>query len=526
MIETSPADALAQATCPLSDENVSLYRFPGADVKVRCRGRPELMLIIPASGPEYWVFEPRGPTDSPPQRLGFLKELSVQTAKQRAKALATGSPSVKRLVRPSTKPATVLEKAAQRQPFDAKAWLAAAIQEIRRDDAEILRMPGIEPYVRCKGFPRLQLVVPLKEPEYWLLHLTAYPNKPKICLGTLHELDIVRAVALARRLTRKPRRTADDGPTLGRFLKTYWRRHHQQLKPSTRMSYQSRIRRLDEAFGDLPLTWISRRAVRSWHSEYSTRSPGSADEAKVVLRSVINLAKKWEVIDPAHPNPCDGIPRNRPGIGNRSLSPDELSSLGKVLKVDEQDQRYRNHALRLRFALFSGLRPGEARTLVWSSVVYVDGKPSHLQLPDGKTGPRRIDLNDEAIAILQTQPRMGNGAPVFPSPRGPWVCDQKATAHAWRRAADMAGLPQESCQYWLRHTFGSNAMLTGSTYLETSALLGHSDPTTTRRYLHVPTKATVAAGERIGERIADWLGLPDWLDELEQRRDGTENPKR
>lgn len=186
--------------------------------------------------------------------------------------------------------------------------------------------------------------------------------------------------------------------------------------------------------------------------------------------------------------------------------------LGAALDEEELDLRYRTHARRVRFALYCGGRPGEIRTLRWSSVIFADGHPSHIQLSKSKTGPRRIELNDLAIGILNAIGRGANRSLVFPSHINPGKpSSEQAAAAFWCRVAGKAGLPKESQQYWLRHTFGSNAILDGATVMETCAMLGHTKPSTTRRYIHVPTKTTIEAGNRIGTRIASWMGLPRGL---------------
>jgi integrase len=371
---------------------------------------------------------------------------------------------------------------------------------------------GSTTQVRVAGITQLILVSPSGQPCYWRLELPWLAGGKSITLGEVIRLPPSLAKPLAQKLLQGPRKTHQDGLTLKQLLWIYKRFHVIHLARGSQLSIGSYSRRLAEAFGDEPVAWITGPAVRKWHAEYSRRSPGAADEARFLLRTLINCAKDWDLLPADHPNPCAGIRRNRRGAGHRSFSPDELRALGIALDNDERSVRYISQARRVRFMLFTGGRPGEIRTLHWEHVIFDSGVPSHLQIPKSKTGPRRIELNKAAREILlaQKSATTNSTGAVFPI-HAHWrrhYSEQQAKDY-WSRLSKLAGLPNDSRQYWLRHSFGTSSILAGGSLSATGALLGHVRPSTTQRYLHLPEEHVIAAGLRIGNRIADWMGIPD-----------------
>lgn len=365
--------------------------------------------------------------------------------------------------------------------------------------------------VRVAGLNQLILITPTGQPPYWLLEIPWLGAGKSISLGEVAHLLPSAAKQLARRLLKGPTRSPDDGLTLKQFLWLYKRIHVVRLAKSSQMTIRSYSKRLMEAFGNEPLLWINGAAVREWHAQYSRKSPGAADEAKALLRAVLNCAKDWDLLPHDHPNPCSGIRRNKRNKPHQSLGPEQLQALGAELKRDESSMNYRTHARRTLLMLYVGARPGEIRTLRWENVIFADGVPSHIQLHRSKVGPRRIDLSQQACQILLTQKFATGGSygavfPLTPRSRKPYSEDQ--AKNYWTRLSKQAGLPKEARQYWLRHTLGTNSLLAGGSLATTGAILGHKRPSTTQRYLHVPSGYVIAAGIRIGRRISAWMGLP------------------
>jgi integrase len=118
---------------------------------------------------------------------------------------------------------------------------------------------------------------------------------------------------------------------------------------------------------------------------------------------MLNLAEEWGLREDGS-NPCRHVKRYREQRRERYLSRDELQRLGAAL-IDSQNERIETpFALAaIGLLLLTGARLTEILTLRWN---YVDLEKAVLRLADSKTGAKTIYLNDAAIKLLRTIPRM------------------------------------------------------------------------------------------------------------------------
>lgn len=159
----------------------------------------------------------------------------------------------------------------------------------------------------------------------------------------------------------------------------------------------------------------------------------------------------------------------------------------------------------LVFLRFSGARPGEAREMFWSQVLWnleVIVQDSHKT--SGTTDdPRRIYFNDVIVKLLlwikkhHADPRY-----VFVNSHGqPWTIG--SITHYLRGVRSRAGLPNDLKAHGLRHTF-CTAAITNNVDLKTVAeLAGHATVRTTELYLHLLNKKkwmNDAANRAVGRR--------------------------
>jgi len=147
-----------------------------------------------------------------------------------------------------------------------------------------------------------------------------------------------------------------------------------------------------------------------------------------------------------------------------------------------------------RLLILTGCRLGEIRTLKWE---YIKGK--HIELPDSKTGYKRLPINNEVIAILGTIPKQENNEYVIcGSVEGQPVINLQKS---WRRIRAKAGLDDVRI-HDLRHTFASHAVMGGTPLAIVSKLLGHSQISTTMRYAHLADKELLEASNFIGRAVS------------------------
>ena len=110
---------------------------------------------------------------------------------------------------------------------------------------------------------------------------------------------------------------------------------------------------------------------------------------------MFNLSEVWG-LRPDGSNPCRHVPKYREMKRERFLSSAELRRLGATLaqvEADGSESRFVVAAFRL--LILTGCRLGEIQTLRWE---YITAKG--MELPDTKTGARRIPLPEAARAVL------------------------------------------------------------------------------------------------------------------------------
>ena len=194
---------------------------------------------------------------------------------------------------------------------------------------------------------------------------------------------------------------------------------------------------------------------------------------------------------PEGTNPCAGIKRYRRQGRERFLSTAEFRRLGEVLARHEADHTQAVAIIRL--LLLTGCRKGEVITLKWR--FYREGK---LFLPDSKTGPRTVWLSSAAREILDRVPR--KSVWVFPSARTNGCLTAATIGWVWRRVRAEAGLSDVRL-HDLRHSYASIALAQGETVLTIGRLLGHCDPETTLKYIHLADSTVREAVDVVGAAL-------------------------
>ena len=231
---------------------------------------------------------------------------------------------------------------------------------------------------------------------------------------------------------------------------------------------------------------------------------GIADRTYSTLRATFNWA-----IDKGHfagPNPCAKVERKlRPAV-ERFLSESQAQDLIAALDALEAGATIseRQGAV-YRLLLLTGARRNEIAGLRWTEV---DFDRRRLVLPPsrtkagGRTGDRRISLNDMAFGILhRLYKTRGRSQFVFPAAKGD---NGYATSESkiWRDKV----LPKAKLEgvriHDLRHSFASFALADGASLPMIGKALGHANSRATERYAHLSDDPVRALAERIGERFS------------------------
>lgn len=257
-----------------------------------------------------------------------------------------------------------------------------------------------------------------------------------------------------------------------RYMEDYSRIHKKSWKEDQRRVDD----RLLPAFGKRTITSITRAEIIKFHQRMGTeRGPYEANRLLALLSTMIEYAKRIELIPFEHSNPCRLIEKfketSREVFLNRET---ELPRLLDALELEPNT--YVKSAIMLY--LLTGMRKSELLTARWE---WVDFDRKELRLPDTKGGkPHVVPLVNEAIEILRGLPRQAENPHIFPSPTHHGKRFWNIDPH-WRRIRAAAGLDHIHL-HDLRRSLGSWMAEDGVSLQIIGKVLGHADINTTKIY--------------------------------------------
>jgi len=337
----------------------------------------------------------------------------------------------------------------------------------------------------------------------WFVRLRHRDVQRRITLGSTNDLDAVLARSQARRLLKEvaldglPKRVVVKAtPTMEDFVETYWPDLERGWKASTAARNLNAWRlQLAAHFGACRVADITRADVVRWRDGCAGEDEAKFNRAVPVLAGLLKYAEALHLRRKGS-NPCNGISRYKRPAKERYLTPLEYRRMGKELAEDEA--AFPGEVAIVRLLLYTGARVSEIRDLRWEWV-----KPPRLVLPDSKTGPKIIWLNNQALAILEAVPRREDCPFVFSNRKG----NKPMTLCNWwppfrRRCA----LPDVRI-HDLRHSFASAAIMDNVPLATIGKLLGHLLPETTAKYAHLADEVIADAAQRVSGSLAGAIGL-------------------
>ncbi|MBR9653557.1 site-specific integrase [Thalassovita aquimarina] len=291
-------------------------------------------------------------------------------------------------------------------------------------------------------------------------------------------------------------------PTVAALCERFFDSHaKERCKPSTQKEYRRAIDLfIVPALGSFKVVDVERKDIADLHHKFRGK-PYQANRTLGVLSKMFNLAEVWG-LRPDGSNPCRHVPKYREIKRERYLSQHELQRLGQVLADVEQEGSETPFVVAaFRLLILTGCRLGEIQTLKWEYIT-----PHGMELPDSKTGARRIPLPQPARDVLANLPR---------TPGNPYVIEGKLPRkyatdlqHPWRRIRERAGLHNVRI-HDLRHTYASNAVSSGMPIQMVGRLLGHTQLQTTMRYAHLADDPVRRAAEENAQRLGMSLNIPE-----------------
>lgn len=208
-------------------------------------------------------------------------------------------------------------------------------------------------------------------------------------------------------------------------------------------------------------------------------------------------------------NPARGVSRYKTRKLERFLSNSELTRLGDTLNKAEKAGVNKTAIAAIRMLLLTGARKGEILTLKWD---WVDFETGYLNLPDSKTGAKRIPLGAPALQLLSARKRESDY--VFPSSddrEKHFVGLQKI----WVKLRKQAALDDVRL-HDLRHSFASVGVASGHSLYMIGKILGHKQSRTTEIYAHFQDDPLKMVTDQTAQKLADAIGLVHLKDEKQQ----------
>lgn len=287
-------------------------------------------------------------------------------------------------------------------------------------------------------------------------------------------------------------------PTIDALCERFMKDHvAHACKASTQKEYRRNVDLfIKPAIGKFKIQDISRPDISKFHQSLKD-TPYQANRALGVLSKLFNLAEEWG-LRPDGSNPCRHVKKFKEEKRERYLSNGELTRLGQALTKGEQEGIESPYVVAaLRLLILTGCRLGEIQTLKWE---YIQG--NQLNLPDSKTGAKKVYLGESALAVLSNIDRVDeNPYVIVGNKEGQHVTDMQKP---WRRIRKEAKL-EDVRIHDLRHTFASGAVSMGESLPMIGKLLGHTQVQTTARYAHLADDPVHHAAERVSGAIAEAL---------------------
>src|SRR6185437_618348 len=209
----------------------------------------------------------------------------------------------------------------------------------------------------------------------------------------------------------KKRQDARAVPQLGHFVRERYLPFVQTYKTSWQTDETVLRIHILPKFGTLALDEITTDAIsqlinRMREDGYAS---GTMNRVIVIMRYMFNLARKWKVPGGAD-NPASGLSAGPDVQRNRFLTEYEAENLVRSIHIDENQTAARA----IMLLLLTGGRRNEITFAKWE---YIDWKNRTLLVPKSKSGRARvIALNQSAIALLTSTPRIDGNPYIFPSP--------------------------------------------------------------------------------------------------------------
>ena len=273
--------------------------------------------------------------------------------------------------------------------------------------------------------------------------------------------------------------------------------------------------------GDRDYRTVKRTHIAELHASMKDR-PGAANNMVMVCASLFTrIINDWELA-PDMRNPAHGVKLYPMRQRERFLTPEERQRLRAYVQAGLKAPRNRRGHLKIQsvwaieLLALTGRRKSEILGLKWPMV---DWQHSILNLPDTKTGQLKALVSDKVIALLR-HIHEHSGKPstgyVLRSDKGTRLSGIDNTWRNIRAATELSDVRIHD----LRHSFASDALMSGVPLAVVGELLGHKQARSTQRYAHLANYVVREGLERATTRIVQATEVPAPVASFTRMTDG------
>lgn len=305
---------------------------------------------------------------------------------------------------------------------------------------------------------------------------------------------------------REEKRRQKEGLTLTEAIEKFLSIHtEKKSKPETRKQYNRILKSIvAPKLGKKKLKEVTLNDIERLHAAYED-TPYQANRMLAILSKLFSQAEKWGERDHGS-NPCRHVDRYAEKSRERFLSGDELRKLASALESswpeENNSQKDDIRPLASPFCiaaiwllLLTGARLNEILTMEWK---FLNDELNSARLPDSKTGTKTIYFSEAAQKILRRLPKI-DGNPYV-------IVGRKEGAHLvnlqkpWQRILEAAEI-EDVRLHDLRHTYASYGAMNDLSQPLLMKLLGHAQPATTQKYLHLQDAPLHIGNARVSEAM-------------------------
>lgn len=276
-------------------------------------------------------------------------------------------------------------------------------------------------------------------------------------------------------------------PNLREATFKYLDRELAKKAPATRHLAELCAMRIDTLVGEVDIANFSAPDVDDvmWAMR---GTPYMANRVKSLLSGVCKYAARRGWRQDAN-NPTKAVPSYREVARTEFLSaPQRERFIEAATKLASTREVAVAAACVCQLMLLAGLRLNEATRLAWTEVDLETGllrlAPREKRGSNKSNDDRSRPLTDEVLRIIDAMPRRCQWIAPSPKTGRPYTDVRKPM----RRICEVAGLPPDLRRHALRHSFGSACAEAGMSAAHVAVYMGHRDPNSAKRYMHLSAK--------------------------------------